>query len=116
MKLLIKKGASVNVADNRGWTPLHNAALNGNFKLCDILLSKKYKSFWIPIYFLLILCQIRVKTEVNVLTAGSKVTPLSLLVRNQCFDMPQLLKTLQLFTAAGADVNTTFRTSFQYFI
>ena len=77
---------------------------------------KEVQVIWIPIYILLILCQIRVKTEVNVLTAGSKVTPLSLLVRNQCFDMPQLLKTLQLFTAAGADVNTTFRISFQYFI
>ena len=40
VKLLISKGADVNIKDENGWTPLHLATLNRHLKLVKLLVSK----------------------------------------------------------------------------
>jgi ankyrin repeat protein len=39
-KLLLERGASVNVAQHGGWTPLQQAAAHGNVELVQLLLSR----------------------------------------------------------------------------
>merc|ERR1712200_130233 len=43
--LLLKHGANVNIQDNLGWTPLHNAARIGKLELIKLLLSSQDINF-----------------------------------------------------------------------
>lgn len=38
---LLSKGANINCQDNNGWTPLHSAASNQQFKACSVLLESR---------------------------------------------------------------------------
>jgi ankyrin repeat protein len=38
-KNFLRKGANINVKDNNGWTPLHEATLNGHKQLVDLLIK-----------------------------------------------------------------------------
>ena len=39
VKMLLKKGASVNTKDKKGWTPLHCAAYDKHLNICQLLLK-----------------------------------------------------------------------------
>src|SRR3989338_7496600 len=39
IKMLLRKGASVNVRDSNGWTPLHCASANQQYMTCSLLLD-----------------------------------------------------------------------------
>lgn len=43
VKILIENGASVNIADNEGWTPLMRASLAGNAQIVEMLIVKNAK-------------------------------------------------------------------------
>lgn len=39
LRKLIKKGRSVNVYDNRGWIPIHEAAFHNSYKCLSVLIE-----------------------------------------------------------------------------
>jgi ankyrin repeat protein len=55
VRLLIKKGSNVNVKNNKGETPLHNASNGGHFRIVKLLIEKgsdvnaKAKNGWTPL-------------------------------------------------------------------
>ena len=44
VKILLENGASVNIVDNEGWTPLMRASLAGNAKIVEMLIEKNAKA------------------------------------------------------------------------
>lgn len=47
-ELLVRHGASVNVADLWKFTPLHEAAAKGKYEICKLLLKVGSSSPWFP--------------------------------------------------------------------
>ena len=85
VKMLLKRGASCNVLDAKGWTPLHCAASAWDFKICALLLKTG-------------------RADVNIMTpSGSNA--LSYLCRTQNCDPAEQVKLLQQVVAAGAEVD-----------
>ena len=44
VKILLENGASLNIADNEGWTPLMRASLVGNADIVEMLIAKNAKA------------------------------------------------------------------------
>jgi len=44
VKILLENGASINIADNEGWTPLMRASLVGNADIVEMLIAKNAKA------------------------------------------------------------------------
>jgi len=44
VKILLENGASVNISDNEGWTPLMRASLAGNVQIVEMLITKNAKA------------------------------------------------------------------------
>ena len=49
----------VNSADEEGWAPLHSAASIGNSEIVDILLSRGWKIFEFPCFYVVLSCSLR---------------------------------------------------------
>ena len=83
-KILLKKGASCNFLDSKGWTPLHCAASAFHFNICQLMILNG-------------------KPNLNILTP-SGTSALSYLCRTMNDEVNQL-KTMKMIIKEGAEID-----------